>query len=113
MMVSLENNPGIAGLQVILEYNDEVLVIDRVSTDEAFSGLSYQKPANYKTGCTLLFYGAEPDEILDDYAFYIRYDIAEDAPAGTYPVKMILVKAYDVEQNNVEVVIINGSVVVE
>jgi hypothetical protein len=113
MMVNLENNPGIAGLQVTLEYDDVVLTIDRVAMEEAFSGLNYMKPANYTSGCTLLFYGAEPDEILDDYAFYIRFDIAEDAPSGTYPVRMILNKVYDVDKNAVDMVIINGSIIVE
>ena len=113
MLVSLENNPGIAGLQVILEYNDQVLTVAKVGNEEAFDGLSYQKPANYKNGCTLLWYGAEPDEIMDSDAFYIRFSIAADAPAGTYPVKLIVVKAYDVDKNNVEVVIISGNVIVE
>ena len=102
-----------AGLQVILEYNDQVLTVAKVGNEEAFDGLSYQKPANYKNGCTLLWYGAEPDEIMDSDAFYIRFSIAADAPAGTYPVKLIVVKAYDVDKNNVEVVIISGNVIVE
>ena len=113
LMVSLENNPGIIGLTVRLEYDDTVLTATRAGTEEAFDELSYQKPANFKNGCKLIFYAAEVEEILDGDAFYIRFDVADDAAPGTYPVKLIIEQALDSDSNDVSIVVINGSIIVE
>ena len=113
LMVSLENNPGIIGLTVRLEYDDTVLTATRAGTEEAFDELSYQKPANFKNGCKLIFYAAEVEEVMDGDAFYIRFDVAEDAAPGTYPVKLVIEQALDTDSNDVAVVVMSGSIIVE
>jgi len=80
---------------------------------EAFDELSYQKPANFKNGCKLIFYAAEVEEVLDGDAFYIRFDVADDAAPGTYPVKLVIEQALDSDSNDVSIVVINGSIIVE
>jgi len=112
-MVAVENNPGLIGLTMVLEYDDTVLTVTRAGTEYAFDELSYQKPANYKNGCNLIFYGAEVTEVVDDDAFYLRFDVADDAPAGTYPINLTVVDAYSNGRVPQTVSVVAGSIVVE
>jgi hypothetical protein len=81
--------------------------------EEAFDELSRGDPSSWESGCKLMFYAAKVTEIMDGDAFYIRFDVADDAPAGTYPIKLIFVDAYS-NGNVPEVVnIVNGSITVE
>ena len=113
VLVALKNNPGLIGLTLVLEYDESVLTATRAGTEEAFEELSYQKPSNYTSGCNLMFYAAEVEDILDGDAFYIRFDVAADAPVGTYPITLTLVQAFS-NGNIAEVVhIVNGSITVE
>jgi hypothetical protein len=113
VLVGIKNNPGLIGLTMVLEYDDTVLTVTRAGTEAAFDELSYQKPADYKNGCNLIFYGAEVEEVIDDDAFYLRFDVAEDAPAGTYPIKLTVVDAYSNGRVPQTVSVVSGSIVVE
>ena len=113
LMVGVENNPGLISLKIKLEYDDTVLTATRAGTEEAFDELSYQKPSKFESGCNLMFYAAEVEEVLDGDAFYIRFDVAEDAPAGKYPVKLTVEQA--IMQGRVEVSVrtVTGYIIVE
>ena len=113
LMVNISNNPGLISLKVRLEYDDSVLTASRAGTELAFDELSYQKPSNFVSGCNLMFYAAEVEEVLDGEAFYIRFTVKEDAPKGTYPVKLTLVQAINQSKEEVVVQIIDGCIIVE
>ena len=53
------------------------------------------------------------EEVLDGEAFYIRFTVKEDAPKGTYPVKLTLVQAINQSKEEVVVQIIDGCIIVE
>ena len=61
----------------------------------------------------MIFYGAEVTEIVDDDAFYLRFNVADDAPAGTYPIKLTVVDAYSNGRVPQTVSVVIGSIVVE
>ena len=113
LMVTLANNPGLISVKIKLEYDDTVLTATKAGTELAFDELSYQKPANYVSGCNLMFYAAEVEEVLDGDAFYIRFNVADDAPKGSYPVKLTVEQA--IMQGRVEVSVhtITGYIIVE
>ena len=113
LMVEIENNPGVVGLTVRMEYDDTVLTATRAGTELAFDELSFQKPAKYKNGCKLMFYAAEVEEVLDGEAFYIRFNVSEDAAPGTYPVKIIIEQALNEKSEDVELFVVDGSIIVE
>ena len=113
LMVEIENNPGVVGLTVRMEYDDTVLTATRAGTELAFDELSFQKPAKYKNGCKLIFYAAEVEEVLDGEAFYIRFNVSEDAAPGTYPVKLIVEQVLNEKSEDVELFVVDGSIIVE
>ena len=113
IMVTLENSPGIYGSSWVLEYDDTVLLVDWANTEAAFNGLSIQEPSEYKNGCRVLWYGTRLKKPNASEAFSLDITIADDAPKGTYPIRLICEEAVDKDDNTVTVIVINGSITIE
>jgi len=110
--VSVINNPGITGMTISVHFDDSVMTLKKVSNGDALSGLTFQKPKNYKDGCNLLWYGTEPDEVMDGEAFTMTFDIAATAQPGEYTVTLAYQVGYDMDRNSVDVTVQNGSITV-
>jgi len=113
VLVDAQNNPGIAGMTLGVEFDDSVLTLTKVSNQDVLSGLSFQKPKTYKSGCNLVWYGTEPDAVMDGTAFKMVFTIADSAQAGTYPIKLTYSTGYDANLGSIEMAVINGSIVVK
>ncbi len=113
LAVSAVNNPGVAGMTVSLEYDDTALTLSKISTGDVLSGLTFQKPKTYKNGCNLVWYGSEPNDVIDGTAFVLKFDISDGAPAGTYPVKLTFTDGTGVDLEPVTFDVVNGSVVIK
>ncbi len=112
LTVTIGNNPGVAGMTLSAVYDDSVLTLTKVTGKEALAGLTFQKPKTYKNGCNLVWYGAEPREIVDGNAFVLTFTVAADAAPGTYPVTLVYSSGYDSKLNSVEIQVVGGSIVV-
>jgi len=110
--VIASNNPGVTGMTLYAEYDDEFLTLKEVTSGEVLSGLTYQRPKTYKDGCTLLWYGPEPDEIIDGEAFTMIFDVSENATPGIYPISLIYSTGADVNLNTVIFDVISGGITV-
>lgn len=106
------NNPGVAGMTLSVEYDDTVLTLTKVTNSDVLAGLTYQKPKTYKNGCNLVWYGSEPDEIIDGEAFVMKFTVSSTASSGTYPVKLIYSTGTDVNLQPVVFQVINGSIII-
>lgn len=112
IQVIASNNPGIAGMELSVEYDDTVLSLKEVESGEALSGLTFQAPKTYKNGCNLLWYGSEPDEVVDGEIFSMNFDVSDSATPGTYPVKLVYSTGTDINLNDVEFTVVNGSITI-
>ena len=112
VLVEAQNNPGIAGMTLGVEYDESVLTLTKVSSQEVLSGLSFQKPKTYKSGCNLVWYGTEPDEVIDGTAFKLVFTIDSSAQSGTYPITLTYSTGYDANLGSIEMTVINGSIVI-
>lgn len=110
--VTTSNNTGVTGMVLYAEYDDELFTLKEVVNGEVLSGLNYQRPKTYKDGCTLLWYGSEPDEIIDGEAFTMIFNIAETVTPGTYPVNLIYSTGTDVDLNDITFTVVNGSITI-
>ncbi len=110
--VNALNNPGVAGMTLSVEYDDTVLTLTKVSNSDALSGLTFQKPKTYKNGCNLVWYGSEPDEIIDGEAFVMKFDISSTITSGTYPIKLVFSNGTDVNLEPVVFEVVNGSIII-
>ena len=112
VVVQAQNNPGIAGMTLRVEYDEDVLTLTKVGSHEVLSGLSFQKPKTYKSGCNLVWYGTEPDEVVDGTAFTLVFSITETASSGTYPITLTYSTGYDASLRSIDMEVINGSIVI-
>jgi hypothetical protein len=110
LVVTMKNNPGIAGMTLGLEYDDSALTLTKVTSKEVLSGLTFQKPKTYKNGCNLVWYGVEPRQVLDGNAFVLTFTVSADAVPGDYPVKLTFDSGYDIGLSSVELVTVAGGV---
>ena len=66
----------------------------------------------YKNGCNLVWYGSEPDEIIDGEAFVMKFDVSSTIPSGTYPIKLIYSNGTDVNLEPVVFEVVDGSIII-
>lgn len=95
-----------------VEYDENVLSLTNVTSHEVLSGLSCQKPKTYKSGCNLVWYGTEPDEIVDGTAFKLVFTITKPASSGAHPITLTYSTGYDASLESIDMEVINGSIVV-
>jgi len=112
IQVLASNNPGIAGMELSVEYDETALTLREVVSGEVLSGLTFQAPKTYKSGCILLWYGSEPDAVVDGEAFTMSFDVSDSATPGTYPVKLLYSTGADINLNDVEFTVVNGSITI-
>ena len=112
VVVNAKNNPGVAGMTLSVEYDDTVLTLKKVSTGDVLSGLTFQKPKTYKNGCNLVWYGSEPNDVIDGETFVMTFDVAGTIPAGTYPIKLTYTEGTGMDLSPVEFSVVNGSIII-
>ena len=112
VVVTALNNPGVAGMTLSVEYDDTVLTLSKVNNLDALSGLTFQKPKTYKNGCNLVWYGSEPDDVIDGEAFVMKFDISSSITSGTYPIKLIYTNGTDVDLEPVVFEVVDGSIII-
>lgn len=110
--VRAQNNPGIAGMTLGVKYDENVLTLTNVTSHEVLSGLSFQKPKLYKSGCNLVWYGTEPDGVIDGTAFKLVFTITKSASPGAHPITLTYSTGYDVSLESIDMEVINGSIVI-
>jgi hypothetical protein len=77
--MTLKNNPGIQGIYAYLKYDTSVLTLVKVENGNLFD-------LNYGT---MLLWSADGNCMDDGLLCVLEFQIAEDAPAGTYPIQLI------------------------
>lgn len=112
--VKIENNPGILGATLKLDFDEGLTLTDAVS-GSAFSALTMTKPGSLTSPCNFVWDGQELDEsdISDGVILTLRFKIPDDAQSGT---KYNIALSYDDGDivnnylNPVNPVIVNGSI---
>ena len=112
--ISVSDNPGITGLMVTLEYNEDVFILRGAESGEALKALEFTAPSQLKNGCVFLWDGVEiKDEDIKNGDFLIlTFDISDDAPEGVHTI-LLKISAYDNELNPFTMVIEGGSVTIK
>lgn len=84
------NNPGILGMALTLNYDDESLTLTGAENGAAVKDvLSMTKPGKYVSPCNFVWDGQEiaSEQIKDGEILILTFDVAESA-AGTYPIEV-------------------------
>ena len=117
--VSIRNNPGVLGMRLTLSYDDTVLTLKSAANGAAIRDvLSMTRPGQLVSPCNFVWdgEGLSQDAIRDGQILTLRFDVADSALAGTYPITLSYTPG-DVTDNNLNNVALltinNGSVVVK
>lgn len=89
--ILVRNNPGILGMTLTLSYDTESLALTGAVNGAAVKEvLSLTKPGKYVSPCNFVWDGQEisPEQIRDGEILILTFDVAESAPAGTYPIEI-------------------------
>ncbi|MBR7132054.1 MAG: leucine-rich repeat protein [Clostridia bacterium] len=117
LAVSVKNNPGILGMTLSVEYDEEVLTLTEASSGEALSGvLSFTKSNILKSGCNFVWDGQEitTDSIRNGTILLLTFDISNDAKTDEYPIK-ISYRNGDIIDGNLDSILFeiqNGKIIV-
>ena len=86
--VSVINDPGILGMVFSVEYDEQVMTLVDCINGKALPALTFQPPSGYASGCNFVWYGSEAGEAMDGEILKLVFSVADDAPAGTYPITL-------------------------
>lgn len=115
--VSIEHNPGILGLELSVEYDEDAMTLRSAESGEAIKdALTMTHSKGYASGCVFAWDGVEvkAEDVKDGTILTLYFDITSDAKNGTYP---ITVQSEGTAVNNdlqeVAVSIHDGNVTIE
>jgi len=110
VVLSMENNPGIVGLTLQIEFNDTVMSLVNAENGIAVNGsnISFTPPSS---GSNYVWAGASvsADEISDGTLLTLTFKINEDAKCGEYPISVSCSDAVDNDLKQVPINIKNNS----
>jgi len=89
VIINVVNNPGILGMDFDLYYDDSVMTLVDAQSVLALEGCEYTTPAYYKNPTTFLWDFQDVNWVEDGAVLKLYFDIADDAPAGKYEIKIM------------------------
>ena len=89
VMIHVVNNPGILGMDYDLYYDDSVMTLVDAQSVLELEGCEYTAPAYYKNPTTFLWDFQDANWVADGAFLKLYFDIADDAPAGKYEIKIM------------------------
>lgn len=89
VIIDVVNNPGILGMDYDLYFDDSVMTLVNAQSELALEGCTYTPPAYYKNPTTFLWDFQDANWVDDGTVVKLYFDIADDAPAGKYEIKIM------------------------
>lgn len=113
--VRVKNNPGIIGMTLSVEYDEENLTLTDATNGEALKGILNFTSANVlKSGCNFLWDGQDlvKSDIKNGSILYLTFDVSAKAESGSYPIKISYMSGniIDIDLNPIEFEIEDGSI---
>jgi hypothetical protein len=110
MKVFIENNPGVAGAELIVSYDEKLTLIGAESGD-AFSALTFATPSYYRSPMTFAWDSLElaGKDVKDGVILTLTFRIAEDA-AGDLPVNISFDSGFDRDLQPINVATESGCI---
>ena len=115
VQVNLENNPGITGLRLGIDYNSSALKLNSVTS--VWNGMTYTPPQNL----SVIPYNASwiSNTYLNNYSngtiLNLQFTVLPDAAGGTYPITLTYDPNNTFDEKGISIVpiLVNGSVTVK
>lgn len=113
--VSVRNNPGILGMLMSVEYDENVLTLTETENGEVTAALVYLEPSRLNSGSNYLWYGTRTGAVKDGTVLMLKFKVAEKAESGVYPIVLHYSKedTYNANYDPVDAIVVNGSVIIK
>ena len=110
--ITVENNPGIAGIGLIVEFDDKVLTLKEAVYSSSWRGSGID-PAKNGSPASLIWFNAS-DHKKDGVFATLRFSVAEDAKSTVTDIRISYRKGNISDQygNDVDPTTVNGTVTV-
>lgn len=89
VIIDVVNNPGILGMDFDLHYDESVMTLVEAQSLLELEGCEYTPAAYYKNPTTFLWDFQDANWTQDGSVLKLYFDIAENAPAGKYEIKIM------------------------
>ncbi|MBQ7322312.1 MAG: InlB B-repeat-containing protein [Clostridia bacterium] len=111
--VALENNPGIALVDIDVLYDSDYLTLSNIVFNPDFGGAG-TKPKNFESPVSVLWYNGDYDSKEDAVFVTLIFSVSENAVAGDYDITLSCTEGdiCNIEETNVSFVIENGKITV-
>lgn len=112
--ISVAQNPGILGMMLSIDYDEDNLKLLSCQNGVALSALTFQEPSRLKSGCHFIWYGSETGEVMDGEMLILTFEIADEAAPGTYPITISwnLRDIYDSNTDMLDPYAVQGAIVI-
>ena len=113
--INLENNPGIWGLKLRIQYNDSALTLKSVNAGNVFkeSELTLSGELN-KNPYIIVALGSDlKDKKTSGSIVTLEFKVSEEADYESYPVNIEVSQAINMDREKINVSVDNGSITVE
>lgn len=110
--INIENNPGILGAAITLEWDEGLTLID-CANGPAFSALTLTTPSRLESGCNFIWYGSSVGEVKDGSILSLTFALpanVEDAKEYEIRVSYDSRDILDEDYNEVALSVENGTV---
>ncbi len=114
--VNIHNNPGILGMALTINFDENVLKLTGAKNGSALNTLAFTKPGALNSGLSFGWDGTEvnPDDIKDGSIMILTFEVVGNAANGNYPISFTYDDGgiIDGDLNEVSLNVINGSITV-
>lgn len=112
--IAIADNPGITGLMVTLEYNENYFALTQAQNGDALNALDFTAPDELKNGCSFLWDGLEisDEDIKNGVILTLTFDAFQYTPNGVYSI-FVKVSAYDNDLRPFTVTIDSGNITID
>ena len=114
IVIDVVNNPGILGMDFDLYYDDSVMTLVDAQSLLDLEGCVYTPAVYYKNPTTFLWDFQDASWTQDGAALKLYFDIAEDAPAGKYEIKIMYSygNIFDADLQAIDLGVKNGNITI-
>lgn len=109
VVVYIEENPGVLGLTLSLQYNYEAMELISVENGSALYALDFTLLGNAAMWENMEI---SPDDVIDGDILVLTFRIIENTNVGSYNVNVKVNSAYDNDLKSLDFKIINGTITV-
>ena len=116
--VSIENNPGMLGMVLKLNYDDVALTLTNASKGAALYSHALTKPGQFVDGCNFVMdtMELEEEDYEDGVILTLKFTVSSSAPVGSYDIE-ISYEPNAIKDSNYgsinNIVIENGKIIVQ